>query len=129
MELRDNNTRKLTSGLRRPFGVAGNAPLSFSPEFQDLHFHCESAAAAECWTAGCSDLSTLLLEEKSLLFFVVSVDVQLRRLQSASFRCKSYIWFSSRSHLLRETLTHILSLEESQPLDAFRVSGLGDRLI
>lgn len=24
MELRDNNTRKLTSGLRRPFGVAGN---------------------------------------------------------------------------------------------------------
>lgn len=25
MELRDNNTRKLTSGLRRPFGVAGTA--------------------------------------------------------------------------------------------------------
>lgn len=25
MELRDNNTRKLTSGLRRPFGVAGKA--------------------------------------------------------------------------------------------------------
>lgn len=24
MELRDSNTRKLTSGLRRPFGVAGN---------------------------------------------------------------------------------------------------------
>lgn len=23
MELRDNNTKKLTSGLRRPFGVAG----------------------------------------------------------------------------------------------------------
>ncbi|NXT87803.1 DOCK1 protein, partial [Anhinga rufa] len=27
MELRDNNTRKLTSGLRRPFGVAGNCAL------------------------------------------------------------------------------------------------------
>lgn len=25
MELRDNNTKKLTSGLRRPFGVAGKA--------------------------------------------------------------------------------------------------------
>lgn len=25
MELRDNNTKKLTSGLRRPFGVAGEA--------------------------------------------------------------------------------------------------------
>ncbi len=25
MELRDNNTKKLTSGLRRPFGVAGRA--------------------------------------------------------------------------------------------------------
>lgn len=24
MEQRENNTRKLTSGLRRPFGVAGN---------------------------------------------------------------------------------------------------------
>lgn len=28
MELRDNNTKKLTSGLRRPFGVAGSALLS-----------------------------------------------------------------------------------------------------
>uniref|UniRef100_A0A8C0L5J9 Dedicator of cytokinesis 1 n=1 Tax=Canis lupus dingo TaxID=286419 RepID=A0A8C0L5J9_CANLU len=41
MELRDNNTRKLTSGLRRPFGVAGNPFLSFSWEFQDHHIHSE----------------------------------------------------------------------------------------
>uniref|UniRef100_A0A673MFN1 Dedicator of cytokinesis protein 1-like n=1 Tax=Sinocyclocheilus rhinocerous TaxID=307959 RepID=A0A673MFN1_9TELE len=30
MELRENNTKKLTSGLRRPFGVAGRTPLNFS---------------------------------------------------------------------------------------------------
>lgn len=30
MELRDNNTRKLTSGLRRPFGVAGNSLCAVS---------------------------------------------------------------------------------------------------
>lgn len=30
MELRDNNTRKLTSGLRRPFGVAGNSLCAIS---------------------------------------------------------------------------------------------------
>lgn len=29
MELRDNNTKKLTSGLRRPFGVAGNVVRGF----------------------------------------------------------------------------------------------------
>uniref|UniRef100_A0A8C4TBU3 C2 DOCK-type domain-containing protein n=1 Tax=Erpetoichthys calabaricus TaxID=27687 RepID=A0A8C4TBU3_ERPCA len=34
MELRDNNTRKLTSGLRRPFGVAGIYKLCFNfPDF------------------------------------------------------------------------------------------------
>lgn len=34
MELRDNNTRKLTSGLRRPFGVAGNPRLLFPRGFR-----------------------------------------------------------------------------------------------
>uniref|UniRef100_A0A8C7NBL0 Dedicator of cytokinesis N-terminal domain-containing protein n=1 Tax=Oncorhynchus kisutch TaxID=8019 RepID=A0A8C7NBL0_ONCKI len=32
MELRDNNTKKLTSGLRRPFGVAGKPSVSLNTE-------------------------------------------------------------------------------------------------
>lgn len=36
MELRDNNTRKLTSGLRRPFGVAGRLWLD------DVVFHSKA---------------------------------------------------------------------------------------
>lgn len=36
MELRDNNTRKLTSGLRRPFGVAGRLWLD------DVIFHSKA---------------------------------------------------------------------------------------
>lgn len=36
MELRDNNTKKLTSGLRRPFGVAGKQSLHTSSEAVNL---------------------------------------------------------------------------------------------
>lgn len=36
MELRDNNTKKLTSGLRRPFGVAGKQQLHTSSEAVSL---------------------------------------------------------------------------------------------
>lgn len=47
MELRDNNTRKLTSGLRRPFGVAGK-PVSLSFRSQGHRSGPKGAAAGHC---------------------------------------------------------------------------------
>ena len=35
MELRDNNTKRLTSGLRRPFGVAGEQASAPNSDVQD----------------------------------------------------------------------------------------------
>lgn len=52
MELRDNNTRKLTSGLRRPFGVAGNPFPSSSWRLWRSAPPPWIRAAAEYWTVG-----------------------------------------------------------------------------
>ncbi|KAG8517474.1 Dedicator of cytokinesis protein 1 [Galemys pyrenaicus] len=46
MELRDNNARKLTSGLRRPFGVAGNPSLLSSARARALRTSCCGTSAA-----------------------------------------------------------------------------------
>lgn len=50
MELRDNNTRKLTSGLRRPFGVAGNPfPAFCSGLALPRRWHCLMADGEWLW--------------------------------------------------------------------------------
>lgn len=97
MELRDNNTRKLTSGLRRPFGVAGNSCLFVLAGLKIGPCTPNRAAAA------------VGREKKNLLipFWVVS----------SPGAAQGAAQGSDVSHVLGfeagGTLTHILSLEGS----------------
>lgn len=77
MELRDNNTRKLTSGLRRPFGVAGNPLLSFFLRVSRSSPLPWIRAAVECWTAGWLLYKLFCWREKKKMYSFFSAWVQV----------------------------------------------------